>query len=123
MVGMAEYAQAPSAMLSYGQRKLLAIAAAMMPKPRLVVLDEPVAGVNPTMVARIAEAIHKIRAEGVTLLVVEHNINFIMNICDRVVVLESGRKIADGPPGLIHKDPRVLEAYLGKRRADKAVAQ
>jgi branched-chain amino acid transport system ATP-binding protein len=123
MVGLAEYTHAPSAVLSYGQRKLLAIAAAIMPRPRLVVLDEPVAGVNPTMVAKIAAAIHQVRADGVTLLVVEHNINFIMNICDRVVVLEAGKKIADGAPSLIHKDPRVLEAYLGKRRVGKAVAQ
>ena len=116
LVGLSEYANAPSAILSYGQKKLLAIAASIMARPRLVILDEPVAGVNPTMVGKIAETIHKIRAEGLTLIVVEHNIKFIMNICDRVIVLEAGRKIADGPPGLIHSDQRVLEAYLGKRR-------
>jgi branched-chain amino acid transport system ATP-binding protein len=112
-VGLAEYAEAPAAILSYGQRKLLAIAASMMARPKLVVLDEPVAGVNPTMIRRIEDVIRKLNAEGVTLVVVEHNVDFIMNLCSRVVVLESGQKIAEGPPALIRSDPRVLAAYLG----------
>jgi branched-chain amino acid transport system ATP-binding protein len=114
-VGLADYAGAPAAILSYGQRKLLAIAASMMARPKVVVLDEPVAGVNPTMIRHIEEVIRKLNAEGVTLVIVEHNVEFIMNLCGRVVVLESGRKIADGPPGLIRSDPRVLAAYLGQK--------
>jgi branched-chain amino acid transport system ATP-binding protein len=83
----------------------------------VVVLDEPVAGVNPTMVRHIEKVIQQLNAEGVTLIIVEHNVDFIMNLCDRVVVLESGRKIADGPPSLIRSDPRVLAAYLGQAGA------
>ena len=116
-VGLSEYAEAPAAILSYGQRKLLAIAAGMMARPRLVVLDEPVAGVNPTMIRRIEQVIHKLNAEGVTLVIVEHNVDFIMSLCRRVIVLEAGRKIAEGTPGLIRSDPRVLAAYLGQTRA------
>jgi branched-chain amino acid transport system ATP-binding protein len=118
-VGLADYADAPAAILSYGQRKLLAIAASMMSRPKLVVLDEPVAGVNPTMVKRIEAVIRKLNAEGVTLVIVEHNVDFIMSLCRRVVVLEQGSKIADGPPSLIRSDPRVLAAYLGKSGAEE----
>lgn len=119
MIDLSDYADAPAAVLSYGQRKLLAIAATMMTRPKLVILDEPVSGVNPTMIRRIEQAIRSLNAEGVALIIIEHNVEFVMGLCSRVLVLESGSKIAEGAPGLIRNDPRVLEAYLGKSRAGK----
>ena len=116
LVGLTTHAGSLAGVLSYGQRKLLQICAAMMGRPRLIMLDEPVAGVNPTMVRHIEEVVRRLQAEGVTLLIVEHNVEFIMRLCDRVVVLDLGRKIAEGPPALIREDPRVLAAYIGTGR-------
>ena len=112
-VALSEYRDAPAGILSYGQRKLLALAAAMMTRPKLVVLDEPVAGVNPTMIRHIETVVRQLNAAGVTLLIVEHNIDFIMALSQSVIVMEQGRKIAEGPPALIREDRRVLDAYLG----------
>ncbi|MEO6270845.1 MAG: ABC transporter ATP-binding protein [Lautropia sp.] len=122
LIGLADYAQAPAAALSYGQRKLLAIAATMMTRPKLVILDEPVAGVNPTMIRHIEQAIRRLNAEGVALIIIEHNVEFVMNLCSRVLVLESGRKIAEGAPSLVRSDPLVLAAYLGKSRGGRQAA-
>ena len=115
LVGLGRYAEVPVGILSYGQKKLVALACALMPKPRLVVLDEPVAGVNPTRVREVESAIRTLRDAGETFLVVEHNMEFIMNLCDRVIVFDQGRKLTEGAPEVVHSDPRVLEAYLGVR--------
>jgi branched-chain amino acid transport system ATP-binding protein len=116
IVGLSRLKDAPAAVLSYGQRKLLAIASAMMASPKLVLLDEPVAGVNPTMVLRITELLRVFRERKVTLLIVEHNMDFVMRLCERVIVLETGRMLADGTPAEVRRDKRVLDAYIGNAR-------
>jgi ABC-type branched-subunit amino acid transport system ATPase component len=115
LVGLKRYIDMPVGILSYGQKKLVALASALMSKPRLVVLDEPVAGVNPTRIREIETAIRDLRSAGETFLVIEHNMEFIMNLCDHVVVFDQGMKLMEGPPAEVHADPRVLEAYLGIR--------
>ncbi len=120
LVGLTRLIDAPAAILSYGQKKLLALAAAMMANPKLIILDEPVAGVNPTRVNEIAELLRRINRTGTTFLIVEHNVEFIANICDHVLVLDQGRLLAQGPPETIRQDPRVLDAYLGRERQRQA---
>ena len=99
--------------LSYGQRKLLELAAVMMAEPELVLLDEPAGGVNPALLERIADHIRRLNAGGVTFLVVEHNMGFVMNLCTELVVLAQGRVIAGGKPEEVRANPVVLDAYLG----------
>lgn len=104
--------------LSGGQKKLLELARTLMTDPKMVLLDEPAAGVNPTLLARIAEQIVQLRRErSLTFLVIEHDMNLVMSLCDTIVVLSEGSRIASGPPSAIRADPRVLEAYLGGQYA------
>jgi neutral amino acid transport system ATP-binding protein len=99
--------------LSYGQRKLLELGAVMMAAPELVLLDEPAGGVNPALLERIADHIRRLNRQGVTFLLVEHNMSFVMQLCHDVVVLNAGRPIAKGTPQAVRADPAVLDAYLG----------
>ncbi|HVL59133.1 MAG TPA: ABC transporter ATP-binding protein [Burkholderiaceae bacterium] len=115
LVGLSRYLEMPVGILSYGQKKLVALASILMAEPRLVVLDEPVAGVNPSRIREIESAIRTLRDAGETFLVIEHNMEFIMNLCDHVIVLDQGIKLTEGSPQQVHEDPRVLEAYLGLR--------
>jgi len=100
--------------LSGGQKKLLELARTLMADPRIVLLDEPAAGVNPSLMARIREKIVQLNRErGITFLLIEHDIPLVMGLCDPVIVMNQGTKLAEGPPSLVRSDPRVLEAYLG----------
>jgi ABC-type branched-subunit amino acid transport system ATPase component len=102
-----------AAELSYGQRKLLEFAAVLMSEPRLVLLDEPTAGVNPVMIETMERHVRERHTAGITFLIVEHDMNFVMRLCDPIVVLDAGQPIFSGPPGRVQSNPLVLDAYLG----------
>jgi branched-chain amino acid transport system ATP-binding protein/neutral amino acid transport system ATP-binding protein len=106
----------PAAALSGGQKKLLEIGRALMADPKLLLLDEPVAGVNPTLAAEIARHIAHLREEGMTVLVVEHHMDFVASLCDPVIVMAEGRLLAEGSFAAVAEDARVQEAYMGRRR-------
>ena len=111
--GMAQVAELRAGELSYGQRKLLEFASVLMTGPQLVLLDEPTAGVNGVMIDTMERHIRERNARGVTFLIVEHDLNFVMRLCDPVIVLDQGRTIFVGDPAELHRDQRVLDAYLG----------
>ena len=101
--------------LSVGQKRLLELARTMMADPRLIMLDEPGAGVNPTLLKRLVEYIQRLAFEqGVTIFLIEHDMDLVMSTCAPVIVMSSGRKLTEGPPDVIRRDPQVLEAYLGE---------
>lgn len=113
-VGLEHLRDEPARKLSFGQQKLLEFAAVLMSEPEIVLLDEPAGGVNPTMIQFMMNLIRDLKREqGITFLIVEHNMNFVMELCDHVIVLDQGRKIAEGSPQIIQSDPAVLDAYLG----------
>jgi len=112
-VGMSAYRDAPAASLSYGQQKLVELAQVLMLEPKLIMLDEPAGGINPTLIERMGGLIRELNAQGTTFLLVEHNMPFVLDLCDPIRVLAKGRVIAEGAPDMIQKDPIVLDAYLG----------
>jgi branched-chain amino acid transport system permease protein len=113
IVGLGRFANERAGDLSYGQQKLVELAQVLMLEPRLILLDEPAGGVNPSLLGRVTDVIRELNQNGITFLVVEHNIPMVLDLCDPVVVLSQGTKIAAGPPGSVRTDPAVLDAYLG----------
>jgi neutral amino acid transport system ATP-binding protein len=111
--GIAAQRDEAAGTLSHGQRKLLELACVLTADPAVILLDEPAGGVNPTLVRQIADRIGELNRQGKTFLIVEHNMEFVMGLCDSVTVLDSGTVVAAGPPDAIRADPRVLDAYLG----------
>ena len=110
----------PASALSGGQKKLLEIGRALMTEPKLILLDEPVAGVNPTLAREIGEHLKSLAAECITILLIEHHMDMVARLCDHVIVMAEGRRLAEGTFDRVAGDPAVQEAYMGRRRAGVA---
>ncbi len=121
-VNLYDWRERYGAELSYGQQRLLEFVRALMLEPVLILLDEPFAGVNPTMVQTMLELVRSLREQGKSIFVIDHAMTIMMGLCERLLVLDMGQLIADGPPASIQADERVLEAYFGRSTAPIAVS-
>lgn len=115
-VGMEHLLDTPAGNLSYGYQRTLAMAISLASEPRLLLLDEPVTALNPERVAAVMDLIQRIRKRGTTVVMVEHNMRAIFNTCDRIMVMNNGRKLVEGTPAEVRDNQDVIEAYLGQRR-------
>ena len=113
-MGLARLLAAAAGTLSIGQQRLLELTMNLVIDPPFLLLDEPLAGVHPVIRRQIADTLHDLRARGRTLLIIEHHMPFVMGLCDKIVVMDHGEKIAEGPPNAIRADPRVIAALLGR---------
>jgi branched-chain amino acid transport system ATP-binding protein len=117
LTGLAEHEERRAAALAYGDQRRLEIARALAGDPVLLLLDEPAAGMNPTETAALSDMLRSLRGDRLTILLVEHDMKFVMGLCDRITALNFGRKIAEGTPAEIRSDQQVIEAYLGRSDA------
>lgn len=120
LVGLAEKADVPADELSGGELRMLEVARQVMREPKILLLDEPTAGVTPSLQVRLADTLKSLHDRGLTVVIVEHNLGFLLNLVERVVVMVGGTVLAEGDPDAVRSDPEVINAYLGRRNGDAA---
>ncbi len=121
-MGLGDYKTELTKNLPHGHQRILGICIALVGKPKLLLLDEPLTGMNANEIQTTAQLIRGIRGSGATIVMIEHNMEAVMNLCDRIVVLDQGKKIAEGPPEQIRRDQEVIDAYLGTEEESRDVA-